>query len=121
MKEEWLNRIAITWNNRTYLRHVRNILDLYSTATEAVARHPELITQAALEFAQKELDFIEKHHIVPYYYKDDNYPYRLAQCADAPLLLYAKGNVDVNPKSVVSVAFSNMITIALEAGASLTG
>ena len=56
MKEEWLNRIAITWNNRTYLRHVRNILDLYSTATEAVARHPELITQAALEFAQKEPD-----------------------------------------------------------------
>lgn len=108
MKEEWLNRIAITWNNRTYLRHVRNILDLYSTATEAVARHPELITQAALEFAQKELDFIEKHNIQTYYYKDETYPYRLLQCPDAPLLLYAKGNMDVNPKHVISVVGTRM-------------
>lgn len=108
MREEWLNRIAITWANRTRQRLLHTVLDQYSSATEAVARHPEMITREAMEHAQKELDFIEKHGIHLYYYKDDNYPYRLAQCADAPLLLYAKGNVDVNPKHVVSVVGTRM-------------
>jgi DNA processing protein len=67
-----------------------------------------MITRKAMEHAQKELDFIEKHGIHLYYYKDDNYPYRLAQCADAPLMLYAKGNVDVNPQHVVSVIGTRM-------------
>ena len=108
MKNEWLNRIAFTWNNRVHLRQSRSVLDRYSTATEAVAHHPEMVTSEAMAHAQRELDFIEKHHIVPYYYKDDNYPYRLAQCADAPLLLYAKGNVEVNPKRVVSIVGTRM-------------
>ncbi len=108
MKNEWLNRIAITWNNRTRLRQLRCVLDQYGSATDAVAHHPEMINSEAILHAQKELDFIEKHHIVPYYYKDDNYPYRLAQCADAPLLLYAKGNVEVNPKHIVSVVGTRM-------------
>ena len=108
MRNEWLNRIAFTWNNLTHLRQARSVLEQYNSATEAVARHPEMVTPEAMAHAQKELEFIEKHHIVPYYYKDDNYPYRLAQCADAPLLLYAKGNVEVNPKRVVSVVGTRM-------------
>ena len=67
-KNEWLNRIAFTWNNRAHLRQARSVLDRYSTATEAVAHHPEMVTSEAMAHAQKELDFIEKHHIVPYYY-----------------------------------------------------
>ena len=108
MREEWLNRIAISWGNRTRQRQLRSVLDQYGSATEAVARHPEMITREAIEHAQKELDFIEKHGVKPYYYKDENYPYRLAQCTDAPLILYAKGNVDVNPKHVVSVVGTRM-------------
>ena len=108
MREEWLNRIAITWANRTRQRLLHTVLDQYSSATEAASWHPEMITREAMAHAQKELDFIEKHGIHLYYYKDDNYPYRLAQCADAPLLLYAKGNVDVNPKRVVSVVGTRM-------------
>ena len=108
MREEWLNRIAITWANRTRQRLLHTVLDQYSSATEAVSRHPEMITREAREHAQKELDFIEKHSIHLYYYKDDNYPYRLAQCTDAPLVLYAKGNMDVNPKRVVSVVGTRM-------------
>ena len=93
MREEWLNRIAITWCNRTKQRQLRQLLDRYGSATESIAHHPEMISRAAIEHAQKELDFIEKHSIQLYYYKDSNYPYRLAQCTDAPLLLYAKGIV----------------------------
>ena len=63
MKEEWLNRIAITWGNRTRQRQVRSVLDMYASATEAVAHHPEMINGVAIEHARKELDFIERHRI----------------------------------------------------------
>lgn len=103
MREEWLNRIALTWGNRTRQRQLRRLLDKYPTATEAAARHPEWLSREAMVFAEKELAFIEKHGIGLYYYNDANYPYRLAQCMDAPLLMYAKGNVNVDTKHVVSV------------------
>ena len=35
MREEWLNRIAITWANRTRQRLLHTVLDQYSSATEA--------------------------------------------------------------------------------------
>lgn len=108
MREEWLNRIALTYNNRTRQRHLRAILDMYTTACEVAVHHPELISRDAMAYAQKELDFIDKHAIQLYYYKDNNYPYRLAQCPDAPLMLYAKGKVEVNPRHIVSVVGTRM-------------
>lgn len=108
MREEWLNRIAITWGNRTRQRQLREVLDRYDSATAAIAHHPDMVSREAMQHAQKELDFIEKHTIQLYYYKDTNYPYRLAQCVDAPLLLYGKGNIDVNPQHAVSVVGTRM-------------
>lgn len=108
MREEWLNRIALTWANKTRLRGIRQALDKYASATEVIRAHPDLVTHEAILFASKELEFIEKHQIKTYFYKDENYPYRLAQCVDAPLILYAKGNVNVNPKHVVSVVGTRM-------------
>lgn len=108
MREEWLNRIALTWGNRTRQRQLRKLLDEYPTAVEAVARHSEWLSREALAFAEKELAFVEKHGIGLYYYKDANYPYRLAQCVDAPLLMYAKGNVNVDTKHVLSIVGTRM-------------
>lgn len=103
MREEWLYRIALTWGNKTRPRLVRTLLDRYGSATEVMKHHDDMITNAAIQHAQKEFDFIEKHHISTYFYKDDNYPYRLASCVDAPLVLYSKGNVNMNAKHMVSV------------------
>lgn len=108
MREEWLNRIAITWGNRTRQRQLREVLDRYDSATAAIAHHPDMVSREAIQHAQKELEFIEKHNIQLYYYKDTNYPYRLAQCVDTPLLLYGKGNIDVNPQHAVSVVGTRM-------------
>lgn len=103
MNEELLNRIAVTWHNRTRQRQIRPLLDSFSSVTEALAKHPDLVNREAIQHAKQELQFITKHNITTYFYRDDNYPYRLAQCVDAPLMLYAKGNINVNPKHVVSV------------------
>ena len=108
MREEWIYRIALTWANKTRLRGIRQALEQYGSATEVARVRPELVTHEAVLFASKELEFIEKHQIKTYFYKDENYPYRLTHCVDAPLILYAKGNVDVNPKHVVSVVGTRM-------------
>ena len=108
MNTEWLNRIALTWSNKTRLRTLRQALDKYGSATNVITHHPDLVSREAIAFAQKEQQFIEQHQIKTYFYKDDNYPYRLAQCVDAPLMLYSKGNVDVNPKHAVSIVGTRM-------------
>lgn len=52
---------------------------------------------------QKELAFIGKHGIQPLMWHTDAYPSRLTDCYDAPLILYAKGNKDLNPEKSVAV------------------
>lgn len=56
-----------------------------------------------LERAKVELEFIDRYNIKTLYYTDPDYPERLAQCEDAPLMLYAKGNCDLNTSHIVSI------------------
>lgn len=58
---------------------------------------------AALERAEEELRFMEKNGVDVIFYTDKTYPKRLKNCADGPILLYAKGNMDLNPQHVISV------------------
>lgn len=53
--------------------------------------------------AEEELLFIEKNNISPLFFLDKEYPFRLKQCNDSPLLLYYKGNVDLNAQKIVAV------------------
>lgn len=66
----------------------------------------------ALQRAEKELIFVERHQINCYCYFDDNYPYRLRECEDAPLLIYSKGNVRFNSGKMVAVVGTRMPTDA---------
>jgi len=54
--------------------------------------------------ATSELAFIEKHKIKVLSYLDDAYPQRLLQQEDAPLLLFLKGDIDLNrPKQIAII------------------
>ena len=57
----------------------------------------------ALERAKSELTFIEKTGVTVHFYLDANYPRRLKQCADLPIVLYSYGNIDLNAKRTVAV------------------
>ena len=59
--------------------------------------------QEALDKAQKEVAFIHKHGIKVVTIQDEAYPFRLRECADAPLLLYLKGKVNLNDGKFVSI------------------
>ena len=53
--------------------------------------------------AEKEIAFIEKYTIQPLFLTDKNYPQRLLHCYDPPVLLYYKGNADLNNSKTIAV------------------
>lgn len=60
--------------------------------------------------AEEELRFIEDHAIKPLFYLDQDYPKRLKHCSDSPLMLYYKGNADLNVPYVVGVVGTRKAT-----------
>lgn len=64
----------------------------------------------ALRRAEREIAFIQKHNIQTYYFEDEDYPQRLAECPDCPLLLYSKGNLQLNKGKFLSVVGTRMPT-----------
>ena len=57
----------------------------------------------ALKKAEKELIYVEKQGIEVIFYTDSKYPKRLKNCGDSPILLYAKGTMDLNPPHIISI------------------
>ena len=53
--------------------------------------------------AERELAFIRKHSIQTLFYLDKNYPARLKNCEDSPILLFFKGAIDLNANRVVAI------------------
>lgn len=60
-------------------------------------------TQSVLSRAEEELKFIEKNEIQPLFYLDTGYPQRLKLCDDGPVMLYFRGNVDLNKRQVIAI------------------
>jgi DNA processing protein len=63
----------------------------------------EIHRPEVLKRAEKEIRFIEKAHITPLFITDTAYPYRLKECVDAPVMLYLRGNADLNTGKIISV------------------
>lgn len=59
--------------------------------------------QEQLEKAHKECEFIIKNNIDITYFSDTNYPTRLSHAQDAPILLYSKGNCNLNASKIISI------------------
>jgi len=62
-----------------------------------------IIGSALLKQAALEMKFLEKHHISALYFEDEQYPARLRECEDAPILLYTKGDKGLHAKHALSV------------------
>jgi len=62
------------------------------------------------ERAEEEISFIEKNKITPLFYLDIQYPIRLKQCHDSPLMLYYKGTSDLNAPKVVAIVGTRKAT-----------
>jgi DNA processing protein len=57
----------------------------------------------ALAQAEQELAFTAKHHIKVLSMGDADYPLRLSECADAPIVLFYLGSASLNQHHIVSI------------------
>lgn len=62
-----------------------------------------ILQNGVLEMAEKEIGFIEKNQITPCFYLSPEYPSRLKHCADGPVMLYFRGNADLNHPRIIGV------------------
>lgn len=62
-----------------------------------------ILSTNVLAHAEKELAYVRKHRLRMLFYLDDDYPRRLKQCDDAPVLLFVKGNARLDIERSVSI------------------
>ena len=82
--------------------HRHNICDILPDAT------PHLVEvlknwDNILPFAERELQYDEQNNIEVLCLNDVNYPQRLRECPDAPLVLYKRGNVNLNKQHTLDI------------------
>ncbi len=64
----------------------------------------------AMKRTEFELKFMQEHQIRALTPLDDDYPQRLSECADAPLVIYFRGNADLNQSKIVSIVGTRQCT-----------
>lgn len=60
--------------------------------------------------ADFELKYMQEHGIRALTLMDDDYPQRLLECPDAPIILYFTGNCDLNQMKIVSIVGTRQCT-----------
>lgn len=113
-----LHQIALTFipgvgsvNSRLLLKHFGTAEDVFKakksqlTAIQGIGEKTaqSILQHQFFERAEQEIEFVEKYKIKTFFYSDEDYPKRLRNCYDAPVLLYYKGNADLNSERIVSI------------------
>jgi DNA processing protein len=63
-----------------------------------------------LEVAEKEAEYVTKHNIKTFFYLDNDYPFRLRQCDDSPVVFFFKGKCDLDAVKILSVVGTRSAT-----------
>jgi DNA processing protein len=116
--EELFYQLALTFVNgighktgRLLIDHFVNAKNVFNAPVKELA-HIDGITPIkakgfkepeVMKRAEEELEYISKNNIKALFFNDERYPQRMNNCADAPLLLYYKGNANLNAEKVVAI------------------
>lgn len=64
----------------------------------------------ALDKAKKALKNIAALKVIPIYFEDLNYPRRLKNCPDSPLVIYQKGSFNLNQTKIIAIVGTRKAT-----------
>jgi len=62
-----------------------------------------ILNHDVLELAAKEVKFVKQYDVTPLFYLDKNYPSRLKHYPDCPVLLFKKGNANLDHPRTVGI------------------
>lgn len=117
-EQELFYQLALTFIPDVGAKTGRALYDHFGTATDifkaklhdikAIAgidekrskgfRDPEVLRKT-----EEELKIVAKHGINILNFRNGNYPSRLAQCIDSPLILYYRGNANLDAQKIVAI------------------
>lgn len=105
-------------NARKLIRHMGSASAVFNESSKNLMLIPgigktiasHLGSKTFIDKASKELDYIHKHDIKIKCYDDKDYPRRLKECPDAPLIIYHKGNATLNEERIISIVGTRNIT-----------
>jgi len=126
LKEENLKyKLALSFINGVGIHNAKNLI-AYIGSVEGIFKEKKgnllkiqgigkitaenIIDKSSLIKAEKEIEFIKKHKIKTYFYLDNDYPFKLKQCSDAPILIYQIGEVGLNNSKILSIVGTRKAT-----------
>lgn len=83
-----------------FLEPFRNLTKIPGIGPE-MARY--ITDRSYLESAEKEAEYVTKNNIRTYFYLDNDYPFRLRQCDDSPVVFFFNGNCNLDAPKILSV------------------
>ncbi|MDR1938681.1 MAG: DNA-processing protein DprA [Tannerellaceae bacterium] len=125
MQNQQLYQIGLTMINgigdilgRQLLQTLGDAEAIFAEKTQSLEKIPgigrmlaaEIKRPEVLKRAEKELSFIQKNRISCYFLPDKNYPSRLRECVDAPLLIYFKGKCNLTAQRLISIVGTRKTT-----------
>ena len=98
-------------NARKLVSHIGSVEGVFTEPYSSLVKIPGIGSGLAryicersyLETAEKEVEYIEKKGIRTFFYLDPDYPYRLRQCEDSPVIFYYIGSSDLNSSRILSI------------------
>ncbi|OFY61266.1 MAG: DNA protecting protein DprA [Bacteroidetes bacterium RBG_19FT_COMBO_42_10] len=105
-------------NARKLVAHFGNVESIFHESSRNLTRIPGIGAELAkyiadrsyLETAGKEAEYVTKHNIRTFFYLDNDYPFRLRQCDDSPVVFFYKGTCDLNASKILSVVGTRSAT-----------
>ncbi|HON53274.1 MAG TPA: DNA-processing protein DprA [Bacteroidales bacterium] len=103
---------------RQLISYLGSVEQIFKESPKNLAKIPKIGETLAqyikennvMQQAEKEFLFIQKNNIHIAIYTDADYPHRLKNCDDAPLLLYYKGNNNFNHSKIISIVGTRSAT-----------
>ena len=91
------------------MEHKNDIRDILPDASNKLVSAIQNCDEARNR-AEVELEYDLRYGIEPIPMNDDRYPQRLKNCDDAPLMLFYKGNADLNQQRVINIVGTRQCT-----------
>lgn len=111
-------QIALTLLNKVGKKRIRNILsqvdsveaffkekkhNLLKIQGLGIGTLTQINREEALKMAEPYVEYFVKNSIKSYFFQSPEFPKRLNQCEDAPLILFGKGKMNFNSTKIVAI------------------
>ena len=116
--QEWILRLSLPLlegigptSAKKLVSYCGSVEGVFKESKAALSKIPGIGTERAglikksnpVERAEQELRFISENNIGIHFYLDKNYPFRLKNCDDGPLILFSRGNVTFDFDRTLSI------------------